>query len=163
MKKLFFLSALLCASVMMFATDWSAIEWLGNGAGGDYAEKYKMTSVEGQTVVNIQHPGFAEEDGIYTFFEGTPLKACSLPEGKFAIQGAGIVLYLSAFTAKETPVTVTNESDVTFSFEVFFVDGTATAVENVAAPAKTIKVVEDGQLVIIKDGVRFNAAGQQIQ
>ena len=38
--------------------------------------------------------------------------------------------------------------------------GDATAVEEVeVAPAKVVKVVENGQLVIIRDGVRYNAVG----
>lgn len=38
-------------------------------------------------------------------------------------------------------------------------NNTATAVENVAVEAKAIKVVENGQIVIIRDGVRYNAVG----
>ena len=166
MKKIFFLTALLCASMMSFATDWSGIEWLGDGAGGGiYAEKYKLAAAEGQEVVNIQQFGAATEPGIYTRF-GAAIKAeggCSLPDGKYMLDGSGMLLYLSAFTQKETEVKVVTADEKEYVFQVFFVDGTSTAVENVAAPAKAIKVVEDGQLVIIKDGVRFNAAGQQIQ
>lgn len=36
---------------------------------------------------------------------------------------------------------------------------TAAAVENVAVEAKAIKVIENGQIVIIRDGVRYNAVG----
>ena len=33
------------------------------------------------------------------------------------------------------------------------------AVENVEADVKTVKIFENGQLVIIKNGVRYNALG----
>ena len=41
---------------------------------------------------------------------------------------------------------------------------TTTAVEDVTvAPAKAVKVVEDGKLIIIRDGVRYNAVGAVIE
>ena len=166
MKKIFFLSALLCASMMTFAIDWSSVEWLGDGAGGGaYSEKYKLAAAEGQEVVNIQQFGAATEPGIYTRFQAAIKEegGCTLPDGKYMLDGSGMLLYLSAFTQKETEVKVTTADDKEYVFQVFFVDGASTAVETVAAPVKTMKVVENGQLVIIKDGVRFNAAGQQIQ
>ena len=66
MKKISFLFALLCASVMSFAAiDWSQYEYLGDGAGGGaYSNKYKVAPAEGQNVVNIQKPGWAAEAGI---------------------------------------------------------------------------------------------------
>ena len=50
-----------------------------------------------------------------------------------------------------------------FVQNVLFVDTDATAVDNVAASTKAVKVVEDGQLIIIKNGVRYNVAGQEIK
>jgi len=105
-KKLTFLFALLCASMMSFAIDWSGYEWLEDGAGaGAYSNKYKVAPAEGQNVVNIQKPGWANEPGIYTSDFGGAISSCTLGD-KCAIDGGGIVLYLSAFTAKETEVTV---------------------------------------------------------
>ena len=86
-----------------------------------YANKYKVEAAFGQTVVNIQHPGFAAEDGIYTNFPAG-IESCTLPEGKYVIEGAGMVLYLSAFTQKETSVTVTAGS-VDYAFKVYYADG----------------------------------------
>ncbi len=40
--------------------------------------------------------------------------------------------------------------------------GGSTALENVAAEVKATKVIENGQLVIIRDGVRYNALGAQL-
>lgn len=121
-KKILSLWTLLCIAAMTFATDWSTIAWLGDGAGdGAYANKYKVEAAFGQTVVNIQHPGFAAEDGIYTNFPAG-IESCTLPEGKYVIEGAGMVLYLSAFTQKETSVTVTAGS-VDYAFKVYYADG----------------------------------------
>ena len=123
MKKITFIFALLCASVMGWAVDWSGYEWIGDGAGGGaYSSKYKMTLAEGQEVVNIQHPGFATADGIYTTFPAG-VSACSLPAGSYDIQGAGMILHLTAFTAKETEVTVTHGLGSAV-FTVYYVDGT---------------------------------------
>ena len=122
MRKIFLLVALVCVSAISFATDWSSIDWLGDGAGGGaYANKYKVEAAFGQSVVNIQHPGFAAEDGIYTNFPAG-IEACTLPQGKYVIEGAGMVLYLSAFTQKETPVTVT-AGGVEYAFKVYYADG----------------------------------------
>ncbi len=121
-KKISCLLALLCVGMMAFATDWNAIEWLGDGAGGGaYANKYKVEAAFGQTVVNIQRPAFAQEDGIYTNFPAG-VESCTLPEGKYVIEGAGMVLYLSAFTQKETAVTVVAGS-VNYDFKVYYADG----------------------------------------
>jgi len=162
MKKVFFLSALLCASLMTFAIDWSAIDYLGDGAGGGiYSNKYKIACDAGQSYVNIQQPGFAAEAGIYTTV-GEGISSCSLGD-KCAIQGAGVVLYLSAFTAKETEVTITTGVK-DYVCTVYYEDGTdASAIQNIEATAKTVKVIENGQLLIIKDGVRYNAAGVQVK
>lgn len=123
MKKISLFFALLCASMMSFATDWSTIPFLTDGAGdGAYANKYKVEAAFGQNVINIQQPGFADAPGIYTNFPAG-VTSCSLPEGGYVIDGAGMILYLSAFTAKETSVSVVAGS-VTYDFKVFYADGT---------------------------------------
>ncbi len=88
-------------------TDWDSIEWIGNGSGnGDLTNKYKFTTEGAGSLVNIQQPDFISEAGIYiTFTAG--ISACSLEEGAYHIEGAGIVVYCSAFTEQETPFTVT--------------------------------------------------------
>lgn len=121
-KKLTILFALLCASMMGFAIDWSGYEYLGDGAGGGaYSNKYKVAPAEGQNVVNIQKPGWAAEAGIYTSDFGGAISSCSLGD-KCAIDGGGIVLYLSAFTAKETEVTVV-AAQGSKTFTVYYEDG----------------------------------------
>ena len=100
--------------------DWSKIDWIG--ASGD---KYKI-SADGMTVVNVQQPGWASEQGIYMNGEGG-ISACTLGSGTdgtdFKIDGAGIVVYLSKFTKKETAFTVTNTGG-THNIVVFYADGT---------------------------------------
>ena len=120
---------LLCASTMAFAAvDWSKYDFIGDGAGGGkYSNKYKVETVEGLNVVNIQHPGFAEEDGIYMTLPAG-ISECSVAS---AIQGAGIVVYLSAFTAQETEVTIKYAPANEVTFHVYYADGGAAKKENV--------------------------------
>ena len=42
-------------------------------------------------------------------------------------------------------------------------DGGESAVDNVNAAVKSVKRIENGQLVIIKNGVKFNALGAEIR
>lgn len=137
--------------------NWDAIAWVPNSNN-----KFKVFAAEGQNVDVVQHPGFADEDGIYTTFPAG-INSCSLGDGKYAVQGAGIVLYLSAFTAQVTEVTVTADG-ADYVFYVYYADGgTATAISHVADGAKAIKMIEDGKLIIIKNGVRYDATGQVIR
>lgn len=113
---------MLCVSAMASAAiDWSGIDFLGDGAGGGkYSNKYKVAVSEGMTVVNIQKPGWAAEDGIYCTFPAG-VSECSV---NGAIDGAGMCLYLSSFTAQETEVTVKHGLG-TSVFTVYYADGTA--------------------------------------
>ena len=102
--------------------DWESIEFLGT-TDNTYANQFKICK-EGDVpgVVNIQKPGFAEEIGIYVTFPNAVLSDISLAEGQYAIQGAGIVLYLSAFTAVETEVSVVCDGN-TYTFTVYNAKG----------------------------------------
>lgn len=120
---------LLCASATTFAAvDWSQYNFLGDGAGGGkYSNKYKVEKVEGiNEIVNIQQPGFATEPGIYITFPAG-ITSCSVSSD---IQGAGMIMHLSAFTAQETEVTVVCDQK-TIVFHVYYADGGATKKENV--------------------------------
>ena len=102
------------------AIDWSSIAWLGNGSGlPENTDKYKISQNCLQEVVNIQKPGWADEPGIYVVAPGA-IESCSV---NGAIQGGGMVLYLSSFTAKETEVTI-NYAGGTCTFWVYYADGT---------------------------------------
>lgn len=134
MKKLtirFFAIAtlLLCASATAFAAvDWSQYSFLGDGAGGGkYTDKYKVEKVEGiSDIVNIQQPGWATEAGIYITFPAG-ITSCSVSGD---IQGTGMIMHLSAFTAQETEVTVVHGLG-TVVFHVYYADGGAAKKENV--------------------------------
>ena len=96
------------------AIDWSSVEWV---AGSD--NKYKVYHECLSNVINVQQPGWAAEKGIYVT---TPagISECTV---NGAIDGAGMVLYLSSFTAKETEVTITHGLG-TCTFWVYYADGT---------------------------------------
>ena len=128
MKKIFsFVMALLCTSVMSFATDWSSIAFLGDGAGGGtYSNKYKVEAAFGQNVVNIQLDG--DKPAIYSYFSAA-VTSCSLSADQYRMNGAGIYLYLTAFTAKETAVSV-EAGGVNYDFKVFYADGTGEIDDN---------------------------------
>lgn len=120
---------LLCASTMAFAAvDWSKYEFIGDGAGGGkYSNKYKVETVDGLSVVNIQKPGFADEAGIYMTLPAE-ISECSVAS---AIQGAGIVVFLSTFTAQETEVTIEYAPANEVTFHVYYADGVAAKKDNV--------------------------------
>ena len=102
------------------AIDWTSIGWLGNGSGqSENNDKYKIYHECLKEVVNIQKPGFADKPGIYVVAPNT-IESCSV-DG--AIQGGGMVLYLSSFTAKETEVTI-NYVGGSCTFWVYYADGT---------------------------------------
>ncbi len=104
----------LCLSLGVYAVDWSTIGWVE--ASGD---KYKVEAVEGLSVVNVQQPGWAAEKGIYVHVPAG-ITSCSV---NGAIDGAGVVLYLSSFTAKETPVKIVHGTGEV-NFLVYYADGT---------------------------------------
>ena len=121
--KSFALIAMLFSALTLSAAsgvDWSTYEFLGDGAGGGkYTNKYKVSAADGLSVVNIQKPGFTTEPSIYVTVPAGILD-CNVSS---AIQGAGIALHLSAFTAQETAVTI-NYAGGSCNFWVYFADGT---------------------------------------
>ena len=113
--------------------DWSSIAWLGNGSGlPENTDKYKISQNCLQEVVNIQKPGWADEPGIYVVAPSA-IESCSV---NGAIQGGGMVLYLSSFTAKETEVTI-NYAGGSCTFWVYYADGTEGGGEGGEAPDPT--------------------------
>ena len=82
-------------------------DFLGNGSSNeDYTNRFKVCLPEGVSVVNIQS-SFGTEAGIYLTFPGADFGAISLDATQYATQGAGMLLYVSAFlSAAETEVTV---------------------------------------------------------
>lgn len=96
------------------AIDWSSVEWVD---GSD--NKYKVSHECLSNVVNVQQPPWASEKGIYVTVPAG-ISDCSV---NGAIDGAGMILYLSSFTAKETEVTITHGLG-SCTFWVYYADGT---------------------------------------
>lgn len=136
---------------------WS--EWMGDGAGGGaYSEKYKVQDVNGVNPVNIQSPGWATAPGIYINFPAA-VNSVSVDAD---IDGAGILIHLSALTAEYTTVTVVCADGNTYTFMVYFADGTPTptALEQTVAPGRSQKVIREGKLYILRDGKYYTILGQ---
>ncbi|MBQ6722908.1 MAG: discoidin domain-containing protein [Paludibacteraceae bacterium] len=129
MRKLTFLLALLCASVMSMKL-WAVAEdtYIGT-TDATYANQFKWYSVPGETapqeVVNIQ-PG---TNGIALYvnvgtdlFDGVNYNGASIASADladyYAKSGAGAWFYLSKFTAKCTTIEVTNGGSVIRAFRV---------------------------------------------
>ncbi len=111
--------------------DWENIEFLGDGSPEQtFGNQFKVCK-EGNVpnVVNIQKPDFAAETGIYVTFPSAAFGEISLAEGQYVINGAGMVLYLSAFTARETEVSVVCEGN-TYVFTVYNAKASEPVVEH---------------------------------
>ena len=107
-------------------TDWSVLSYAGDGAaGGAYNNLYKVYSPDGKaSLVNIQNSAVDSEAGLYVTFSGE-VTDCSLGAGNYSKQGAGAWLDLTAFTARETEVTVTAVTG-TSTFYVYYENGVDT-------------------------------------
>ena len=143
--------------------DWDNIDFLGDGSPEQtFGSQFKVCKPDNVGVVNIQKPGFADETGIYMTFPSAAFGTFSLAANQYAIQGAGVVFYLSAFSLRETEVTVNCEgNDIVFT--VYNAKGVATGIENNAVVEKAVKFIENGQLFIIKNGVKYNAQGAVVR
>lgn len=143
--KSFALIAMLFSAMTISAAsgvDWSAFDFIGDGAGGGaYANKYKVQTVVGLSVVNIQKPGFADEAGIYLTVPAV-ISNCNV---NGAIQGTGMVLYLSSLTAKETEVTITHAQG-TCTFWVYYADGTTGGSSEPETPDTEAPTLENVEL-----------------
>ena len=115
--------ALLSATTATAASgiDWNTIGWVSENGNTAYAQKYKVSQDNGQpNIVNIQN-----KDGQLAIYVHVPaaITECSVSS---VIGGAGIWLHLSAFTAKETEVTITHGLG-TCTFWVYYADGSGDA------------------------------------
>ncbi|MCR5836585.1 MAG: hypothetical protein K6G88_08760 [Lachnospiraceae bacterium] len=68
---------------------------------------YNSDKSEGISVVNVQKPGFAAEDGIYmTLPSGISSVSINGNTTGYAIQGAGVVIYVSALTEEINEISI---------------------------------------------------------
>lgn len=95
--------------------NWDAIEFFNTGIApeDENFNQFKICKTgEQPNVVNIQIAPWADNNkGIYINFPSAAFGAISLPAGTYTVQGAGILLHLSAFSALETEVTIEWESN----------------------------------------------------
>ncbi len=91
--------------------DWENIAFVGGPA--EYAEQFKVCKPENVNVVNIQNPAWSTKTqmGIYMTFPAASFGNITLDEDLYEIQGAGILFFLSAFTAQETEFIVNCEGN----------------------------------------------------
>ena len=150
MKKVFFLTALLCASVMGFAVDQDT--WIPvNGDGAAYANQFKWYEIDGiakpNNVVEIQKPGFTTEVGIYLNFADAAFDAVYFNDvlatngTEYKQDGAGMVLHISALTMKNTNIVIKNGTTVRFGLRVYNDKGTSSGTEK-ADPALSLNETE---------------------
>ena len=128
MKKITFLFALLCASVMSWAYTSDPDTWIGT-TDATYANQFKWSVLDGvatpNDVVNIQQPGFATAIGIYmnfadAAFDGIYMNGTLATNGtEYKQDGAGIVVYLSALTTKNTEVLIKQGSTTRFGLNIY--------------------------------------------
>ncbi len=88
-----------------------------DGGASAYANTFKVCAPTGVNVVNVQTPG-GKEPSIYVNFPAAPITACSLGEGNYDVQGAGLFLHCAAFVQELTDVTVT-ANNVEYAIKVY--------------------------------------------
>lgn len=164
MKKFSFLFAFLCASVMSFAIDWSGVEWLGNGVGEGYSEKYKAVvspELPGTGFINNLQRRPDQTPVLHVCFPSAAFGAISLAEDQYDTEGAGLFFHLDVFKNQETEFTVVCQ-DVTYTFTVYYADGIASGLIAPVVKSDVRKVVKNGMLYIEKNGVLYNAIGSKL-
>ena len=105
---------------------WADVDWVGASDN-----KYKVSHECLSSVVNVQQPLWAAERGIYVTAPAG-ISSCTV---NGAIDGAGMILYLSSFTAKETEVTITHGLG-SCTFWVYYADGTEGGSEGGETPGE---------------------------
>ena len=134
---------------------WDGLDWL---AGSN--DKYKLV-VTPEIADNFGGKHVQGSD-LWIGFPSAAFGEMSIEPS--AGDGAWKTFALSNFPNKVNQFTV-ECGGTTYTFDVYFVDGAEipTAISHVADGAKAIKMIEDGKLIIIKNGVRYDATGQVIR
>ena len=102
--------------------------WIGS-TDLTYANQFKWSVIDGvatpNDVVNIQKPGFATAIGIYINFVDAAFNevymngVLTTNETEYKQDGAGIVVYLSALTAKNTEILIKQGSTTRFGLNIY--------------------------------------------
>ena len=132
-KRLTIFLALICMSVMGWAYTSDPDTWIGT-TDATYANQFKWSVLDGvatpNDVVNIQQPGWASAIGIYMNFADAAFNAVYLNDvlatngTEYKQDGAGIVVYLSALTAKNTEILIKQGSTTRFGLNIYNDKGT---------------------------------------
>jgi len=136
------------------AVNWDAVAWL---AGGN--EKYKVVT---EPEIPGQFGGkHIESENLWIGFPSAVWGDNSGVE--HTAVGAGVSFPLSQFPNEFNDFNFICDG-VTYKITLYYADGTkTTAVENIYSnAARTRKVVENGMIVIVKDGVKYNVLGVRL-
>ena len=135
--------------------NWDAVEWLPGSNN-----KFKVVA---EPEIGAQFGGMhVEAENIWIGFPVAEFGECSI---EYSAIGAGVSFAISNFPKQFNTFTMVC-GGTTYTIIVFNADGSITSNDEMSTikPQLSIqKLIEDGQLIIIRDGVRFNAAGQQIK
>ena len=146
--------------------NWDAINWLPNGSGNEaYTNKYKACAGSPSPNIDIiQLPGWEGVTGPGIYVNYPSAVFTTFPALSYYQQGAGLLFYMTNFTKKITEVVV-GVDNTDYSFTVYYVDGTETpsGMVNATLQHKAQKVIENGQVILIKNGVRYNLLGSEIK
>lgn len=117
--------------------------WQGECTANDF----QISTENGETITSIEIT--TEEESRWSMYSG--------------VFGTGwtTITKGAAWTGSATSVNVGGEFEQVIMLTVT-VDDSPTALENTAAEVKSVKVIENGQVVIIRDGVRYNAVGAKL-
>lgn len=134
--------------------NWDAIEYLSGS-------RYKVV-VEPEIASTFGGMHIEAGPKLWVGFPSADFGACSIEMS--VNDGAWRTFALSQLPNKYNSFTVVC-GGTTYTFYVFYADGTETptAIDNAAEAVKAQKVVENGQLIIIKNGIRYNVAGQVVK
>ena len=150
---------------------WTNIDWLGNGSGIEAnTQMYKIHCADGQQVANIQVAPWDDNNvGIYTWVESA-VTSVSVAAG---IQGAGLLLHLSAFVNMITEVQIETDQTTYLCF-VYYKNGvdntepsnpsdTEDAIRDASFMRQAVKFMRDGRLVIMCNGEMYDAMGVRME
>ena len=113
-----------------------------------YARQYTV-----KVVSNDENMGSVSGDGKY--FENNVAELVATPKAGYKLTGWSND---SQLTKNEQSLVVTENITIT----AYFAKG-ETAIDNAAVETPAVKTIENGQLVILRDGVKYNAMGVRLQ
>lgn len=135
--------------------NWAAVEWL---AGGN--EKYKVVT---EPEIGNQFGGkHIENNNLWIGFPSAVFGDNSAVE--HSAIGAGVSFPLSQFPYQLNTFHFICDG-VDYTIMLYYADGTenTSGVESTTMTQKAYKMVENGQVVIIKNGLRYNLLGAEIK